>query len=161
MRRWPIVALATLALALAGGCDWLHGEPPPDEEVETPPEEPPADALEASLRELGEERAPYMIRDGSPMRGEGAAGSARDFAHVMHPGWCYKLLGLGGEGVEDLDVRIYDPNDVLLQRDTTQDRRPLLGRMRPICPPESGTYRVEARVVEGEGPFIVQVYRSI
>jgi hypothetical protein len=102
-----------------------------------------------------------MIRDGDPLRGEGEAGTARDYSHVMHPGWCYKVLGLGGEGVEDLDVRIYDPNDVLLQRDTTEDPRPLLGRMRPICPPESGTYRIEARVAEGRGEFAVQVYRSI
>ena len=151
----------TLAVLLMG-CGDLFGEPPPPAEEEAPPpEEPPADALEASLRELGRERAAYMIRDGEAMRGDGAAGTERDFSHVMHPGWCYKVLGLGGDGVEDLDIRVHDPNGVLLQRDTTQDARPYIGQMRPICPTTSGTFRIEVRIVRGEGAFVTQVYRSI
>ncbi len=126
----------------------------------TPPP-PPADALEAHLRELGEERAPFMVLSEGPMRGEGAQGDVRDYSQILHPGWCYKVLGAGGEGVVDLDLRVYDPNDVLLQRDTTRDAEPYIGQMRPICPGVSGTYRVQVRLVEGAGPFVVQVYRSI
>lgn len=147
-----------VGLALVGaGCDAIVGEPPEDDTVEPPPEEPPADELEAQLREQGREQAPYMIREGEAMRGEGT----RDFSRVLHTGWCYKVIGRGGEGVNDLDVRVYDPNDVLLQRDTSQDPTPLVGRMRPICPPASGTYRIELRVVDGEGEYAAQLYRSI
>ncbi len=153
------LVLGALALALAG-CD--AGPPSDDDVIENaPPEPPPADALEAHLRELGRERAPFMILSEAAMRGEAAEGDVRDFSHVLHPGWCYKVLGAGGEGVTDLDLRVYDPNDVLLQRDTTRDADPYIGQMRPICPAESGTYRVQVRMVEGAGPFVVQVYRSI
>lgn len=156
MKRW--VAAGALAFTLMA-CD--GGLPSRDDEIEVPPVPPPADELEASLRENGRELAPFMILSEDAMRGEIDEGGARDFSHVMHPGWCYKVLGLGGEGVEDLDIRIYDSNDVLLQRDTTRDAEPYIGRMRPICPGESGTYRVQVRMVSGAGPFVVQVYRSI
>ena len=146
---------------LLGGCDAIVGEAPPDDDVPQEPETPPADELEARLRARGQEVAPWMIRDGEALRGEADEGGARDYSHAMHPGWCYKVVGLGGEGVEDLDLRVYDPNQVLIQRDTTRDAQPYLGQMRPICPGSSGTFRIEARVVTGAGPFAVQVYRSI
>ncbi|MCB9593532.1 MAG: hypothetical protein H6719_12430 [Sandaracinaceae bacterium] len=154
------VAVGLVALALFG-CD--AAAPSRDDDVieGAPPVPEPADALEARLRELGRERAPYMILDEASTRGEAARGDVRDVSHVLHPGWCYKILGAGGEGVEDLDLRIYDPNDVLLQRDTTRDPDPYIGQMRPICPSESGTYRIQIRMVEGAGAYVVQVYRSI
>lgn len=151
-------ALLALGLLLATGCDAIIGEPPQDDEVEPPPEEPPADELEARLRERGREVAPYMIREQGAMRGED---ETADFSRVLHPGWCYKVVALGAEGIEDLDLRVYDPNNVLLQRDTTRDRQPYVGQMRPICPPESGTYRIEVRVVSGRGQYAAQLYRSI
>lgn len=102
-----------------------------------------------------------MIFDGAALRGEVEEGGARDFSHIMHPGWCYRIVALGDESVEDLDIRIYDPNNVLLQRDTTTDERPYLGQMHSICPHDSGTYRIQVRMAAGSGPFAVQVYRSI
>lgn len=156
---WGLALL--LGASLLGGCDQLIGPIPEDEEIVPPPRTPPADALEAALRERGRECAPYMVLEEDAMRGEGEAGDARDFSRMMHPGWCYKVVGLGEESIEDLDIRVYDPNSILLERDTTQDRQPYLGQMRPICPPESGAYRIEVRVVAGEGPFAVQLYRSL
>lgn len=150
-----------LLAAAGGGCDPSIGEPAPDEVADETVEPPPADALEAALRALGSEQASFMIRDGSALRGRGETGTARDYGHIMHPGWCYKVVGLGGEGVEDLEVRVYDPNDVMLERDTTDAPRLVIGRVRPICPAESGTYRIATRVVRGRGEFAVQVYRSL
>jgi len=155
--RRPLLA-AALALALGGGCDALPSTG--DDEIPTPDVPPPADALEERLRALGDERAPFMILSEAAMRGELEEGGAQDFSHVMHPGWCYKVLGLA-EGIEDLDIRVYDGNGVLLQRDTTRTPDPYIGRMRPICPVESATYRVEVRAVSGSGAFVVQVYRSV
>ena len=157
MRRRLLLSI----VLLASGCDSLFGAIPVDDEVQVEPPTPPADELEAQLRELGTERAPYMILEGAAMRDEIAEDGARDYSRSLHPGGCYKVLGLGGEGVEDLDVRIYNPNDVLLERDTTQDNRPYLGQMRPICPVESGSFRIQVRMIQGSGPYAVQVYRSI
>ena len=163
MTTHPILAAAlTLAVGatLLPACDGLPQRE--DEAVEVRnPAPPPADELEASLRELGRERAPYMLVHGPALRGEMQQGEVRDFSHVMLPGWCYKVLGIGGEGVEDLDLRLYTPNEALLQRDTTQDGQPYLGRMRPICPPRAGSFRIQVRMTAGSGPFVVQVYRSI
>ncbi|MBX3268853.1 MAG: hypothetical protein KF729_01245 [Sandaracinaceae bacterium] len=159
MKRPQPTAFALAAALALLGCDALPGPGTPTVEAPAPP--PPADPLEARLRELGRERAAFMVLDEAALRGEGAQGDLRDYSHVMHPGWCYKVLGLGGEGVVDLDLRVYDPNDVLLQRDTTRDAEPQIGQMRPICPGVSGTYRIQVRLVEGGGPFVVQVYRSI
>ncbi len=156
--------LARLLLGLAlllSGCDAIIGEPPVEETVAPPPETPPADALEERLRARGREVAPYMVREEDAMRGDAEAGGARDFSRLLHPGWCYKVIGLGGDGIEDLDLRVYDPNGILLQRDTTQDPQPYVGQMRPICPSESGSFRIEVRVVRGQGDFAAQLYRSI
>ncbi len=94
-------------------------------------------------------------------RGTVEEGAARDFSHVVHPGWCYKVVAVGGEGIEDLDLRVYDADSVLVERDTTEDPRPFLGSARPICPVESATYRIEVRAASGGGDFAVQVYRSL
>ena len=150
-------ALLLLTLVLLG-CDALPQEDPPPPAA---PEDPPADALEAALRTRGEEVADWMVRDGEPMRGTVAEGEARDFSHVMLPGFCYKIVAVSGDGIEDLELRLYDGNSVLLQRDTTQDPRPFLGRERPVCPPETSTYRLEVRAVSGGGEFAVHFYRSL
>lgn len=156
-----MLTLALAAVPLLGGCEGLFGAIPQDEPVTPPPETPPADELEARLRERGREVAPYMILEEAAMRGELAEGGSMDFSRVLHPGWCYKVIGLGGEGVEDLDLRVYDHRAILRQRDTTQDPQPYIGQMRPICPSESGAYRIEVRAAAGAGPFAVQLYRSI
>lgn len=151
---------ASIALVLSlslFGCDSLPHQPDPP----PPPEEPPADELEAQLRTRGEEIADWMMRNGDPMRGELTEGGARDFSHLMQPGWCYKIVAVSGEGIEDLDLRLYDSDSVLVQRDTSQDPRPYIGLERPICPAEADTYRIEVRARTGSGQFAVQVYRSL
>lgn len=153
MRR----ALAAVTLIALAGCDVVTHTPEPPA-VEQPP---PADALEAHLRERGRDIAEWMMPDGTPQRGELREGSARDFSHLMQPGWCYKLVGVGGEGIRDLDLRIYDGHDVLVQRDTTQDAEPQVGIDSPVCPAEAASYRIEVRAQSGSGAFAVQVYRSL
>lgn len=145
--------LLTLVLV---GCDIAPREEPP-----APAPDPPADALEAALRARGEEVADWMMRDGEPLRGTVAEGDARDFSHVLLPGFCYKVVAVSGEGIEDLELRLYDGNSVLLQRDTTEDPRPFLGRERPVCPAETAAYRLEVRAARGGGDFAVHFYRSL
>lgn len=154
MRSGSLALLLALSLF---GCDSLPHQPDPP----PPPEEPPADALEASLRARGAVIADWMMRNGDPMRGELSEGGARDFSHLMQPGWCYKIVAVSGEGIEDLDLRVYDSDSVLVQRDTSESPEPYIGQERPICPGEADTYRIEVRARTGSGPFAVQVYRSL
>jgi hypothetical protein len=149
--------LSTALFALA-----CSSRPAASEPVEPPvPEAPPADALEASVRALGAQIAPYMQRMETVQRGELAERGARDFSAFLRPGWCYKVVGMGGDGIEDLDLRIHDTNNVLLERDIREDRSAVLGADRPICPVENGTYRVEIRAQRGHGPYVVQMYESM
>lgn len=158
MRALVVVLLGAVPLV---ACDFILADAPRDQDIIQEPVTPPADELEARLRERGREVAPYMVLAGEAMRGEAEEGDSRDFSQMVYHGWCYQLIALGGEGIEDLDMRIYDDNDVLLQRDTTRDAQPYIGRMRPICPAVSATYRIQIRVVSGSGQFVAQVYRSI
>lgn len=146
--------IAVLALV---GCDAVPRAPDPPPE----PEEPPADELEAQLRERGKEVADWMTKDGPPKRATLAQGEIRDFGHALHPGWCYKVVALADESVGDLDLRLYDSHSVLVERDTTEDVQPVLGMARPVCPNESAIYRIEVRALSGGGRVAVQVYRSL
>ncbi|MCC6875382.1 MAG: hypothetical protein IT378_13835 [Sandaracinaceae bacterium] len=148
--------LATLTL-LAAACSPAPADPAPP----PVPEAPPADALEASLRTYGADRAPYMDRVGEAMRGELRERQSRDLSALLRPGWCYKIVAIGGEGLGDLDVSLFDGNNVLVERDTTREPRVAIGVERPVCPPEAATYRIEVRATSGAGPFAVQVYQSI
>ncbi len=152
-RAGPIL----FALSLLAACDVAPHtpEPPP------PPEDPPADALEAHLRARGRGIAAWMMPNGEVRRGEIGEGSARDFSHLMQPGWCYKVVAVGEGELQDLDLRVYDGHDVLVQRDTTQDPQPYVGVESPICPGEAATYRIAVRARSGSGPFAMQVYRSL
>lgn len=154
MRR---VLLASMLVLTA--CD--AGPPEPEAPPEQAHEDPPADALEAHLRERGREMAAWMMPNGEPRRGELRERGARDFTHLMQPGWCYKVVGVSGEGIQDLDLRVYDGHDVLVQRDTTQDPQPYVGVESPICPSEAASYRIEVRARSGSGEFALQVYRSL
>jgi hypothetical protein len=155
MRRSALTMFAVCALAWSAcGVETPHDPEPP------PQQAPPADALEARLRERGNEIAAFMMPHEAVKRGEMEERGARDFSEVMHAGWCYKIVAVA-DGITDLDLRLFDPNDVLLQRDVTQDDQPFLGRERPICPVEAGNYRIEVRARTGGGQFALQVYRSL
>src|SRR5215207_6749900 len=110
--RRGLLVMALLLLA----CEETSSQDPPPT-----PEPPPADALEARLRERGRVAADWMVRSGPAFRGEIQEGQARDFTHVVTMGFCYKVIALGDAGIRDLDIRVYDANNVLLLRDTTED----------------------------------------
>ena len=150
--------MRSLLLVLLASCAPAAPSPPP--EPAQPAEPSPSDPLEAQVRTFATEIAPYMERMGDAWSGELTARSSRDFSAFLRPGWCYKVVAAGGEGIDDLDLRVLDPNNVLLERDVRQDRRAVLGAERPICPIDNGTYRIEVRA-RGEGRFVVQMYQSI
>ncbi len=153
--RGPRAALAIAALGLLAACGEREAARAPE------PLPPPADALEATIRERAAVDAERMVPSSDVFRGELAAGERRDHTAIMRRGACYKVLGAGGAGVTDLDILVYDDANVLLQRDGTGSATPVIGRERAICPQdESGAYRVEVRMAEGAGAYAVQAWSS-
>lgn len=150
-------ALGLLAL-FSLGCSGRAPEPLP---VIPLPDDlpPPADALEERLRARGPTDAPLLVPDGPAFRATLATGESRVFTSVLRAGVCYKVLGGAAESVTDLDVLVYDPNNVLMQRDTTTDRELVLGAERGICPNANGVWRFELAAHAGEGDVIAQLWR--
>ena len=144
-----------LALALAG-C----GEPPPPTPAAPPPapRPPPVDALEEAMRAREETDAFALSPYGTPFRGTLEEGGRQTFTEVLREGFCFKLLAQSADGVEDLDLFLYDANGVLSQTDAREGPNPVLGGERPICPQEPGVHRAELRMVRGHGPVLAQWY---
>lgn len=163
MTRRALAALvhagALLAAPALGACDTEPYEEP--RQIDDAPDlPPPADALEAAIRERAPNEAMLMIPHEGVVRGELAEGERRDFTSVLRAGLCYKVLAQGGAGVRDLDLVVYDANGVLLQRDATEDAHPVIGVQRAICPIDPGLYRIEVRMAAGGGPWAAQVWVS-
>ncbi len=145
---------ALIVLVTATACDTYVPPPaPPD------PDPAPADPTEALLRSRAQSEAPYMIRQGAAQHATIEAGGRWTFVTVLEPGLCYKVLAQGEESVGELDLRLYDEHGVLAQEDATRGTGAILGTVRPICPEDPMTYRVEARGA-GAGVVFAQVYAS-
>lgn len=127
---------------------------------EAPDLPPPADELEAAIRERAPTEAMLMIPYEDVVRGELARGERRNFTTVLRTGLCYKILGQGDSQVSDLDLFVYGPDGTLLQRDRTQSASPVIGVERAICPVEPAAYRIEVRMAEGSGTYGVQTWVS-
>lgn len=74
------------------------------------------------------------------------------------PGRCYRIIGVGGAGVRDLDLRLRDMNGNVLDQDVATDNFPVLGLQRPLCLNWSGTFQVEIIMYSGGGEFGVQAF---
>lgn len=74
------------------------------------------------------------------------------------PGRCYRIIGVGGAGVRDLDLRLRDMSGNVLDQDVATDNFPVLGLQRPLCLNWSGTFQVEIIMYAGGGEFGVQAF---
>lgn len=121
--------------------------------------DPPRTPLEARLRERGPIDAPTLVPQAIPFEATYVEGEHRSFTAVLRGGGiCYKVLGQAGDGVTDVDLLLYDPNNVLQQRDDDVGPEPVVGGRRPICPSEAGAWRVEVVATAGAGPIAAQVW---
>ncbi len=84
----------------------------------------------------------------------------QSYAVQMTPGQCYKIIGVGGPGVIDLDLKIYDPSNQMIDEDVATDNYPVIGLRQdhPLCPQTAGQYRLEVIMYQGQGDFGVQVF---
>lgn len=68
-------------------------------------------------------------------------------SEFLSAGYSFKIIGVGGAGIRDLDIRVYDENNNLVAKDTLNDDVPEVD----IAPKWSGPFRVEV-VVEALSP---------
>jgi hypothetical protein len=150
--------VALFALLVLGAC--AEREPEPLPVIPLPENLPPAEGpLEERLRERAPTEAMLLVPDGPAFRATLDEGDARTFTSVLRGGVCYKVLGGAAESVTDLDVLVYDPNNVLSQRDTTVSRELVIGTERGLCPSDTGLWRFELRAAAGSGDVIAQLWR--
>ncbi|MDH5493007.1 MAG: hypothetical protein OEY14_13720 [Myxococcales bacterium] len=149
---------AALLLLLSLGCEAKPAPAPAP-----PPERGPEYAIP-----LGEElfarfleKAHRMEPEGEIRRGALEEGRRDTLQLILTGVYCYKILALGGEGVEELDLILYDGENVPLLRDREEDRRPTLGIDEPICPFEPGTFRLDIQMARGSGNYVLRVYKVL
>lgn len=157
-------AFALSAALLLSACDSSPAAVPPSAalgEAPTPPANYPASGtLDAKMASLAARYATNLLPASALMRGTLTEGAAQEHVAMFAAGVCHKVLGVGGDGVRDLDLILHDPNAVVVQRDVGQDAIPIVGNGSVICPPAPGLYRIEVRMAGGAGEYGVQVYQS-
>ncbi len=80
---------------------------------------------------------------------------------TVQAGYCYRIIAVGGTGVRDLDLFLYNPQGQVMDQDRATDNYPVLGLQRPLCvppglPPQSAQMRV--RAYSGSGNIGVQMF---
>lgn len=91
-------------------------------------------------------------------RGTLATSGTQNYSVPLQAGHCYKIIGVGGVGVQDLDLKLYDPANTAVDQDVATDNFPVIGLQRPLCPTTAGAYRLEVVMYTGQGEYGVQVF---
>ena len=76
---------------------------------------------------------------------------------MMQAGRCYTIIGIGGQGVSDVDLALYNPNGKRVASDNGFDQTPMIRH----CAQWPGAYRLEATVKRGSGEIAPPVTRSV
>ncbi len=132
-----------------------NGQAKQDEQP-LPRDAPPAQVLPLA----GKRYAPGFVPHGKPILANLAQGARSDHLLVLEAGRCYRVVGVGDEGVQDMDLFLYDPAGVQANQDSGQDRYPVLGKQIEVCPLMAGAYRLQIQMYQGGGELAVGVYRT-
>lgn len=119
---------------------------------------PPSGTLERKLYDKAAKFATDLRPLGPPFGGELEEGQRRDQLVVMRYSRCYRVIAVGGPEVEDLDLVLYDDDNVQVQRDFGEDPYPVLGLRSEICPRGHGAYRVQVGMFKGRGEYLARAY---
>jgi len=95
-----------------------------------------------------------------PLRAERGEGEDGD-RHRIHleAGECYRVLGVGGAGVTELELGLVDPSGRLVARDLVPRSWSVLPASGPVCPDRAGDWEVVVAVERGRGRYAAQVWK--
>ena len=119
-----------------------------------------ADFVDQQLALRGSQLPSAMIPAAAAARGTLATGAVASHDFDVAAGHCYRVVAVGGVEVNDLDLTLFGPDGSELDSDRHGETYPVLGSVRPICPPTSGHYRVEVRMASGQGEYGLQVFAT-
>jgi hypothetical protein len=121
----------------------------------------PGDDPGADLARLGEAcAAPAGFSPlGAPHAGakQGAGDPPERLTFPVHRG-CYRAFAVGGLGVDDLDLAIYDAHGQIAAGDVSRDRWPVVPPRGPLCVEREGVYTVAVAVARGRGDYLLQLW---
>ena len=105
--------------------------------------------------------APDMVPTSPLHHGYLQQGQEERFETVLEAGRCYRVIGVGGPAMRDLDLFIVDENGNAIAQDTATDNFPVLGLGdTPICPRWTGPFYVRALAYSGYGEYGLQIFRT-
>lgn len=88
-------------------------------------------------------------------------GQEESFQTMLEAGRCYRVIGVGGPTMADLDLFIVDENGNPIAQDTATDNFPVLGLgTDTICPRWTGPFYVRALAYSGYGEYGLQLFSS-
>jgi hypothetical protein len=97
------------------------------------------------------------------VRGALRHGERRTVVAAVVGGHCYRIIGVGGAGVQDLDLYLRDLTGNVIDQDRAPDNFPVIGLDRQLCLPQgmgNQSAQLEIRMARGEGEIGVQVFGS-
>lgn len=112
-----------------------------------------AERIEASA-------AAYKRTDQPLQRGTLNEGELADRNGVLVAGHCYRIFAVGSDGIQDLDLALFDGSGMLMLRDNSDDAFPTLGVETPLCPDGAGMHRIQVTAYKGAGDFLLQIMES-
>lgn len=83
-------------------------------------------------------------RAAGPFAGALALAEARRFPVSLRAGQPYRVVGVCDARCRDIDLRLFDPNGVLITQDQAPDRTPMV----EISPPATGAYTIELNMAQ-------------
>lgn len=157
-------AVAALFVMVCSGCPSAeHAEPPPVSSgyaTAVSPAEPAPDDVSDHMALQAQTLAFDMVPSSFLEHGVLTEGQEESFSTILEAGHCYRILGVGGASLTDLDLVLRDENGNAVAEDDATDNVPVLGRDAVICPRWTGPFSVTVRAYRGHGAYGIQVFRS-
>ncbi len=95
------------------------------------------------------------------IRGTMREGERRTEVASVVAGHCYRIIGVGGAGIRDLDLFLRDMGGRVIDQDRAPDNYPVIGLDRQLCIPQGmGNQPAQLEIVmfRGNGEIGVQVF---
>jgi hypothetical protein len=77
-----------------------------------------------------------------------------DWYSALDAGKCYWFIGAGDEGIDQMHLYLWDPEDQRVTANKSTTNRATVGH----CPQRSGMYHFQANIVAGTGTYKVGIY---